>query len=411
MDLFSEYFRYVGRTEAPAIYHRWTLLSILGTLLGRQVFYPFGHGKIYPNQYIMLMGSPGTRKGTAMNIGRKLLQGAGYSRFCPDRLSKERFLMEIKPYNAEDLLPDSDLEALVVDAPSEIYAFAEEFTDLVGQGGMEFMTMLTKLWDNMPEYTHPKIHGRSIVIERPTVNIYGGNTQQGLALAIPPESLGNGFLSRMIFIHADPTGKKITFPEPVDQELRETLVEHLRRIREEVKGQMTQTPEASALLNRIYLECIEIEDMRFKHYMTRRFIHCLKLCAIVAAAELTTELTAEIVLKANTFLVAAERTMPKALGEYGRGKYQEVSSAILEILSKTTRPLSINELFKKVGRDLIYGKMTELSDVMKGLAYGDKVQIITIAGKQGYMSKHAVEKSWAKELYDESLLTEEERNG
>ena len=411
MDLFKTYFDFVGRTEAPAIYHRWTLLSILGTLLGRQVFYPFGHGKIYPNQYIMLMGSPGTRKGTAMNIGRKLLQGAGYSRFCPDRLSKERFLMEIKPYNAEDLLPDSDLEALVVDAPSEIYAFAEEFTDLVGQGGMEFMTMLTKLWDNMPSYEHPKIHGRSIVIERPTVNIYGGNTQQGLALAIPPESLGNGFLSRMIFIHADPTGKKITRPDPISQDLKDGLVGYMRQIRETMKGEISETPEATELLDRIYQECVEIEDLRFKHYMTRRYTHCLKLCMVVAAAELTTELTAEIVLKANTFLVAAERTMPKALGEYGRGKYQEVSSAILEILSKTTRPLSINELFKKVGRDLIYGKMTELSDVMKGLAYGDKVQIITIAGKQGYMSKHAVEKSWAKELYDESLLTEEERNG
>jgi hypothetical protein len=166
-----------------------------------------------------------------MNIGRKLLQGAGYSRFCPDRLSKERFLMEIKPYNAEDLLPDADLESLVVDSPSEVYAFAEEFTDLVGQGGMEFMTMLTKLWDNMAKYEHPKIHGKSIVVEKPTVNIFGGNTPQGLALAIPPEALGNGFLSRMIFIYAEPTGHKITFPEPIDLELKQELIDHLRNQR------------------------------------------------------------------------------------------------------------------------------------------------------------------------------------
>ena len=220
MDFFKQYFKYVGATEAPMVYHRWTAISILGTLLGRQAFLPFGHGVIYPNQYIMLMGSPGTRKGTAMNIGRKLLQGAGYSRFRPDRLSKERFLMEIKPYNAEDLLPDADLESLVLDSPSEVYAFAEEFTDLVGQGGMEFMTMLTKLWDNMAKYEHPKIHGKSIVVEKPTVNIFGGNTPQGLALAIPPEALGNGFLSRMIFIYAEPTGHKITFPEPIDLDLK-----------------------------------------------------------------------------------------------------------------------------------------------------------------------------------------------
>lgn len=407
MDFFQKYFEYVGDTEAPMIYHRWTAISILGTLLGRQVFLPFGHGVIFPNQYIMLMGSPGTRKGTAMNIGRKLLQGAGYSRFCPDRLSKERFLMEIKPYDAEELLPDADLETLVLDAPSEIYAFAEEFTDLVGQGGMEFMTMLTKLWDNMHIYEHPKIHGKSIKIEKPTVNIFGGNTVQGLALAIPPESLGNGFLSRMIFIFSEPTGTKITFPSPVDKNLREELIDHLRTIRETLKGEMLYENGAKEVLDRIYKEAVEVDDIRFKHYSTRRFIHLLKLCIILSASRLQTTISAETVIMANTILVAAEKKMPKALGEYGKGKYQEVSSQILEILSKATRPASINDLYKKVGRDL--SKMTELSDIMKSLVYTERVQILTIGGKQGYMSKHLETKQWSPDLYNEGLLTEEER--
>lgn len=408
MDFFKQYFKYVGATEAPAIYHRWTAISILGTLLGRQAYLPFGHGVIYPNQYIMLMGSPGARKGTAMNIGKKLLRGAGYSRFCPDRLSKERFLMEIKPYNAEDLLPDADLEALVVDSPSEIYAFAEEFTDLVGQGGMEFMTMLTKLWDNLPVYEHPKIHGKSIVVEKPTVNLFGGNTAQGLALAIPPEALGNGFLSRMIFIHAEPTGTQITFPDPINEDLRDSLVEHLREIKDTYKGALCYAPEAKKFLERAYKEAIEVDDIRFKHYGARRFTHLLKLCILLAASELSMVITAEIALKANTILATAEKKMPKALGEYGKGKYQEVSTQVLDILSKATKPYSINELYKKVGRDL--SKMTELADIMKSLAYGDRVQIITIAGKQGYMSKHSTGKEWPHELYDESLLTKEERN-
>lgn len=408
MDFFKEYFRYVGETEAPAIYHRWTAISILGTLLGRQAFLPFGHGVIYPNQYIMLMGSPGTRKGTAMNIGRKLLQGAGYSRFCPDRLSKERFLMEIKPYDAEELALDADLETLCIDKPAEIYAFAEEFTDLVGQGGMEFMTMLTKLWDNMSRYEHPKIHGKSIVVEKPTVNIFGGNTTQGLALAIPPEALGNGFLSRMIFIHAEPTGHKITFPHPVDMDLKQELVDHLRDIKENLKGEMGYEPEAKKLLERIYKEAVEVDDVRFKHYGTRRFIHLLKLCIILSAAKLSIVITARCVLEANTLLAIAEKRMPKALGEYGKGKYQEVSSQILDLLNRATKPMSINELYKKVGRDL--SKITELSDVMKGLVYSEKVQILTITGKQGYMSRHTEGKEWPAELIDESFLTKEERS-
>jgi len=407
VDFFQEYFKYVGSTEAPMAYHRWTAISILGAILGRQAFLPFGHGTIYPNQYIMLMGSPGTRKGTAMNIGRKLLQGAGYSRFCPDKLSKEKFLMELKPYDAEEFLVDADLQNLVMDKPSEIYAFAEEFTDLVGQGGMEFMTMLTKLWDNMPRYEHPKIHGRSVVVDKPTVNIFGGNTVQGLALAIPPEALGNGFLSRVIFVHAEPTGTKITFPHPVDIDLRNDLVDHLREIKETFKGELCYEQNALTILDRIYKEAVEVDDVRFKHYGTRRFIHLLKLCIILSASRLSMVITSDTIIEANTILVAAERKMPKALGEFGKGKYQEVSSSILDILGKATMPYTMNELWKKVGRDL--AKMTELAEVMKNLLYSDRVQVQTVKGKQGYMSKHTEGKQWAPELINERYLTEEER--
>ena len=407
MDFFQKYFEYVGPTEAPASYHRWTAISILGTILGRQVWLPFGHGTIYPNQYIMLMGSPGTRKGTAMNIGAKLLKAAGYSRFCPDRLSKERFLMEIKPYDASDFGIDADLENLVVDAPSEIYAFAEEFTDLVGQGGMEFMTMLTKLWDNMERYEHPKIHGRSIVVEKPTVNIFGGNTTQGFALAVPPEAIGNGFLSRMLFIYSDPTETKITFPAPINKEIRSELIDHLKNIRDNFTGELSFTVDAMPILDRIYKNSIEVDDIRFKHYTTRRFVHLLKLCMVLAASELSKDIDARTVVRANTVLAAAERRMPKALGEFGKGKYNETSSAILDILSRCVKPMSMNELFKKVGRDL--SKMTELAEIMKSLMYAEKVQVITIAGKQGYMPKILESKEWPSDLLDMSYLTPTER--
>ena len=407
MDFFQAYFDYVGPTEAPASYHRWTAISCLGALLGRQAYIPFGHGMLYPNQYIMLMGSPGTRKGTAMNIGTKLLRAAGYSRFCPDRLSKERFLMEMKPYNEEELMPDADLELLNVDAPSEVYVVAEEFTDFVGQSNMEFMTMLTKLWDNMTRYEHPKIHGKSIVVDQPTVSIYGGNTVQGLALAIPPEALGNGFMSRVLFIHAEPTGKKITFPAPPDARLREDLVARLREIRENFKGAVEYTPEGKALLDQIYKNCLEVDDIRFKHYGTRRFTHLLKLCIIFSAARFEQEVSARTVIEANTVLVAAEQRMPKALGEFGKSRYSEVSTSILSVLSTATHPLTVNEIFKKVGKDI--SKLSELTDIMRNLMYADKAQVFTIQGKQGYLPKVAETKEWPSDLVDFSYLTKEER--
>lgn len=411
MDFFAKYFEYVGNTECPMSYHRWTAISILAAILGRNIWLPFGHGRIYPNMYIMIMGSPGARKGTAMNIGAKLLKKAGYKRFCPDRLSKERFLMEIKPYDYEvnlDFSDEEEIESLNMEEVSEIYAFAEEFGDLVGQGGMEFMTMLTKLWDNMSKYEHPKIHGKSIVVEQPTVNILGGNTTQGLALSIPPESIGNGFLSRMIFVHSEPTNIQITFPEKPSSSLEAELISYLQSIRDELKGEVSFSAGSKILLDRIYKNAVEVDDIRFKHYMSRRFTHLLKVCLIISASKKEMEVSSKTVLEANTVLADAERRMPRSLGEFGKGKYNEVSGVILEILSKATKPMSINEIFKKVGRDL--SKMTELSDIMKSLWHAEKVTIKTINGKQGYMSNFAVSKIWPQDLITEDYLTNQERD-
>lgn len=404
MCFFSDYLEYVGESESPIIYHRWTSVSIIGTLLGRNVWIPFGHSKIYPNQYIQLMGAPGTRKSSAISIGKKLLKGAGYKRFAPDRLSKERFLMEMIPPELDDL--DEDLELLVMDRPSEIYVVADEFGDFLGQGNMEFATMLTKLWDNVDSYEHPKIHGKSVVVEQPTVNILSGNTTQGLALTIPPEALGNGFMSRIVFVFAEETGIKITFPKIPPVDLGDKLVSHLVKIKETINGEITFNSEAMHTLDRLYKEFHGIDDPRFKSYATRRFTHLLKLCIIFAVADLRTEVSTADALKANTLLHYTELKMPKALGEFGRSKYADVSNVILDALQKTTKPLTHNELWKLVSKDL--SKVSELADILKGLMAANKIQVITLLGKQGYMPLHEDIKEWDPNLLLHDFLTEKE---
>ena len=404
MKFFENYFSYVGASEAPTIYHRWSAISMLGALLCRSTWLPFGHGKIYPNQYLMLMGSPGTRKGTAIGIAENLLRDTGFSRFAPDRLSKERFLMEIKPRDL-DLL-DTDLESLTLDSPGEIYVIADEFADFVGQGGMEFMTMLTKLWDNKDRYEHPKIHGKSIIVTKPTVNILAGNTAQGLSLAIPTEALGNGFMSRIIFIYSEPTGRKITFPKAVDMDAKDVLLYQLEDIKESIQGPMIVSGEAEALLERMYTEYKTVDDHRFKHYGTRRFTHLLKLCIIFAASDSRLGITAEDALNANTLLYYTELRMPKALGEFGKSRYSDVSHDIIESLGNATRPYTMSDIFKIVSKDLT--KITELSDILKNLLAAEKIQVVTVKGKQGYMTRVSETKRWDASLLNESFLTAEE---
>jgi hypothetical protein len=404
-DFFKEYFRYIGESESPSIYHRWTAISIIGALLGRNVWLPFGKGEIYPNQYIMLMGSAGARKGTAMSPGGKLLRAAGYETFAADSVSKEMFLADMGKKDNSDI--DLDLETLVSDNPTECYVMAEEFNDFIGQGDLPFVTRLTKLWDCPAEFRHPKLHGKSVHIYKPTVSILGANTQQNFSMAIPPEAIGNGFCSRFLFIHSEPTGKLITFPEDDDKEKRDALVERLKKIRASCNGPIRIDPDAKPIFDRIYKEFKPIDDHRFTHYSTRRFTHILKLCIVIVSANLRKAITADDAINANTVLHAAERRMPKALGEFGKARNSGAAAAILDHLNRSTEPQSLNDLWKIVSTEL--NKYTELQDVILGLTKADKVQHLKIGRKTGYLPLHKPQVDWAEDLLNLDYLTKEEQ--
>lgn len=406
MDFFSRYMESMDldNQEAPAIYHRWSLASIVGALLGRQLYMPFGKYTLYPNQFIMLMGTPGARKGAAMNPAKEILKAVGYTRFSASRTSLERFLIDMKQL---DISPDVDIEALALDTPSESYVFAGEFVDFIGPNDISFINLLTNLWDNLPEYKHPKIQGKSVEVYKPTVNLFGGSTPQTFSIAFPPEVIGTGFTSRLLLIHADPTGKQIAWPTDIDPLVKEQLICHLKDVRENMVGEIEVNPKAKQLAGEVYKNEIHVDDSRFGFYQQRRYIHMLKLAMILAAVNLSMVVEEEHILWANTMLAMAEKKMPKALGEFGKSRYSEVSNEILQWMNKRSKPASVNDIFKAVSRSI--SKLPELQEVLANLKAAEKIQTVTVAGKTGYMTRHVEAPEWKKSLLDFNWLTPEEQ--
>lgn len=407
-DFFSQYIDYVDldNQEAPAIYHRWTLASIIGTLLGRQIYLPFGKGIIYPNQFIMLMGTPGTRKGSAMNIGRDLLKAAGYGRFSASRTSLERFLIDMKQFDVAPSEQIIDLEELVFDEPSESYVFAGEFVDFIGPKNMEFITLLTDLWDNKPDYNHPKIQGKSVYVTKPTVNLFGGSNPQTFSIAFPPEAIGTGFLSRLLLIHAEPTGKQVAWPASLDLLAQAQLAEHLKEIRSVCKGEVTFPDETRHFTEEVYKNEVYVDDSRFAFYQQRRYVHLLKLASIIAAGDIRTNVTVSDAKRANTMLSKAEQWMPRALGEFGRSRHSEVTGEILEWMNKKSMPVTISDIWKVASRSI--NKLPDLMEIISNLKAADKIQIKEIKGKVGYMTKHVETAKWKDKFLDLDWLTPEE---
>lgn len=427
-DIFNLYFRYYEDTEPPIIFHRWSLITCLSAYLGRQFWLPFGSNRIFPNFYTMLIGHPGARKSTAIKLGKKLFSSAGYDTFAAEKTSKEKFLLDLEGLTEEDLkslttggtrrkgqgtkglTPDELHEALFgsekTDAPKEpkeVFIVADEFNEFVGSGNLEFLSLLGMLWDwddTDNDYKFRLKNSKSVSIFQPTVSILSGNTHAGFVEAFPPQAIGQGFLSRLILVYGEPSGKKISFPKPPDEALRAGIIARVQEVKKTVIGPATLSTDAEHALDTIYRSWKDLEDGRFKHYSTRRFTHLLKLCLIVAAARLSTEISVQDVVYGNSILSFTENDMPKALGEFGKSRDADITNKIMQALYETDKPLSVTELMKIVKNDL--DKSTQLSDIMIKLQNAGQVQLIS---GQGFLPKMKLINS--KQAYvDYTLLKE-----
>ena len=384
MELLKAYYDYtLGNTECPVAFHRWSFLTCIAASLGRNFYLPFGHKIIYPNLIVKLIGQPATRKSTAIDIAAGLLKDSGYINIAGGKTSKEKFLEDLsenfKFLDKKKVDDGFDLLELELDDDDNMMRVSEvliahgEFTNFLGQGNTEFASILGDLYDNPADYPIRLKNGKSLHICNPTISILGGNTQTGLAQCLPPELLGQGFMSRLLLIFSQPTNKKIAFPKPPNAALRNQLIEALRVMRTTCQGMCQLSDDAMQYLEEVYQDFPKHPDYRFQHYSGRRFTHLLKLCIVLAACDLSTIVEKRHAVYANTILHQAELHMPAALAEFGKSQHAEAMGRILTALEEADRPLKLQDLHKLVHQD-INGGVLEVQKILQILLDVHKVQ-------------------------------------
>lgn len=404
-NFITNYLKYVGDTECPTIYHRWCCMSMIGAYLGRQYSFKFGHSSINTNLYTMLIGTPGARKSTAIKIAKKIIRAAGYNSISADRSTKEKFLLDLAGEDTMDALDilDKNIWGTSVEDIHEMFIACDEFNDFIGNGNIEFISLLGNMWDFEGQYENRIKNGKSVNINNPTISILGGNTPVNFSRAFPPEILGQGFFSRLLLIHGNPTGKKITFPIIADISSTTEIVQQLGKIKTLSIGHADMTSTAKLLVDKIYHTWKGIDDIRFESYNNRRLTHLFKLCLISSASRFDSNITEQDIRTANTVLTRAEYFMPLALGEFGKARNSDISHKIMQILYETNKPLTIRELWAAVHTDM--DKINELTDMMRNLSAAGKIQ----AYDGGFLPVRKMELEIESDTLDYSILTKEER--
>jgi hypothetical protein len=313
-----------------------------------------------------------------MRIARGLLTEVPGVSFTTDSVTRERLIL--------------DLTQSQIDGHSSMTAFSSEFASLLASSGLDMINFLTDVYDCPSAWSHKTKAGGTNKINAPYLNLISCTTPESLSEAMPLQSVGIGFTSRVVFIYEDVPRRRPPFPKlsPEQVELKQLLVHDLVAM-SQLAGEYHFTDDAKASYEQWYVERIEhpnpTGDPRLNGYFARKSMHVIKI-AMVVAASMRDELliTQDDLTTALQLLGNIETNIPRVFSSIGKNPlaadYDEVFGAI-----KSGRAENLPKLIRQFKHSL---RKEELLEVIETLVAEGRVMP---ADRQQYFAIANEEKS------------------
>ena len=333
-DWIDSFMEFTKESEPPDSFRLWTAISVIAAALQRKVKISWGHITWYPNMYIILVGPSASRKGTAMGPGYDLLMDLGVT-LAAQATSRQALISRMKNSTQSELNEEGKMEF-----HSSLTVFSKEFTVFLGYHNRELMSDLCDWYDCERRWKYETISRQTEEIIGVWVNIIGATTPDLIAASLPPDAIGSGLTSRIIFVCEDRIGKivPVHFLSKYELDLRDKLYEDLEKINSMV-GRFKFTPEFIDLWTEWYVKEGPLEnkfsDPRFKGYTGRRATHIMKLCMIMSASRTGSMIISDKDLeRAIRILEWAERKMPRVFTGVGKSQIAETLPQVLTYIQR-----------------------------------------------------------------------------
>lgn len=397
------YLQYVENTESPTLMHIWSAISCAAACLGRHAWLDTGIGKLYANQFVLLVGPPGTRKSKALSFSSKLVRDFTGTRFAPDDTGGQRQGLITSMSGVytrkeeDDFLNDAmmiDIENAFLQKPTgmdksledlhTLYATASEFGTMMGQTNLEFARFLIKVWDG--ESYEYQLKNELVSIPDGLLNILGGTTPKDLAAVLPQEAIGQGLLSRFILVYSPSKRKSVPRPT-LKRNLEEKIAKVYNNLYMNMHGAFTETPEAYAYSDQLYLQYDKhprFADTRFTYYSERRQSHLAKLAMCLAAVRFSFKIELQDIQEAEHILRLTEETMPDALGEFGLSKLSDAKQKLLEFLNSAKSPITKDLLYAAIQKQVTH---VEYHTILQELLQTGSIIEMQVEGREVIMAK------------------------
>lgn len=390
-DWISYYLEYTDDTEPPESYHVWTAVSVIAGTVQRKICMPWGHSKIYPNLYVVLVGPSGrTRKGIAMDIGMTVFQDA-QGKTTAEALSKEKLIREF----ANSILSFDNPDTNTIEYHSSMMTFSKELSVFLGQRDIGFIADLTDWYDSHDTWRYQTKTSGSDHIRGLCFNLLAGTAPDWFQSMLPLEAIGGGFTSRIIFVAERNKRKVVAEPKETNPKLRKLLVADLEKIALLAGYYKFSEPAKEAYV--LWYQTEEekmasgeyaIQDIRFNGYCERRATHIKKIAMLMTVSR-SDDKVVELkdFNRARELMIKTEKKMSRVFGGLGASLTGNMLEKIL-VLLMDRKMIKRSEVLKQFRYDITMPQLEEIENALVSMKYitrdlvdGNSDRLYTYIGK------------------------------
>ena len=360
---------YVSQTESPEEYNIWCGISAICSSLKKSVYLPErytnGFYKIYPNQYIILVGPPGIGKGTAINPAVDIVKKANTANYISDRTTAEKVVEQLgKGYSqtiktaAGQFATHTDNSATVVSTELPVFLQASEW----------MMPLMCEMWDRN-EFNYATKNKGSINATNICVSLIGGCVPDYIRKLNrdATTAITGGFTSRCIFVYASEKSKTIAWPSWNGQlrKLEADLVTDLQDI-SNLSGEFSFTPKAMKMWETEYMSAKHdpFESEVLLGFKARIKSHIFKTALAICVSEGVSNIINETHLYVAMGLVQKVRDKVdltfRSLGESPLAAQQDRVLQFIQIKKSVTA----KDIFSRMSQHMTYQQFEQILYVL-----------------------------------------------
>lgn len=333
------YLEAVGVSEVPRVYHTWSSLSVLAAHLGDHVWVCKTPGKpLYPNLYILLIGTSGSGKDEALDFASDLcdenildpwsgkLSGAGFADVIAQRSASTT-----NGYHPNIYLVTPELSHSLMDRRTAS-AFIKMMTALYGVSKRKYR-----------EAIRSQITMKGDILEAapPVLNWGAGSAMPWLLHSLDPSDIQSGFCARALTIIGE-KDRSVRHTDPQVPPNRPALVTALRKHlahAARLQGEIVLSPEARSIRAHWYQSRPLPSDERLHPSWDRADDQVLKVCQVLSAASGRWDMrvTGPEMTKAQRLVAQAHRNIEALLAYASQTALTSDTEIVASIIRKAER--------------------------------------------------------------------------